>query len=140
MSRTLALDVGERRIGVALSDPTGVVANALEVIERRGWAVDLRRIQGIVQTHAVTRVVVGYPLTLAGEVGAQAQRVDRFIARLREALNVEVLPWDERLTTVQAERALLEAGLRRKRRREVRDAVAAALLLQGYLDRHRASL
>lgn len=140
MSRTLALDVGERRIGVALSDPTGVVANALEVIERRGWAVDLRRIRGIVQTHVVTRVVVGYPLTLAGEVGVQAQRVDRFIARLREALNVEVLPWDERLTTVQAERALLEADVRRRRRREVRDAVAAALLLQGYLDRHRASL
>jgi len=140
VSRTLALDVGERRIGVALSDPTGVVANALEVIERQGWAVDLRRIRGIVQTHVVTRVVVGYPLTLAGEVGVQAQRVDRFIARLREALNVEVLPWDERLTTVQAERALLEADVRRRRRREVRDAVAAALLLQGYLDRHRASL
>jgi putative Holliday junction resolvase len=137
VSRTLALDVGERRIGVAVSDPGGLVAQPLLVIERKGWEVDLRRITAIVQTQCVGEVVVGYPLTLSGHVGPQAQRVDRFIARLRNALSVEVVPWDERFTTAAAERALLEGDVRRHRRRRVRDALAAALLLQGYLDRRR---
>ena len=138
MSRTLALDVGERRIGVAVSDPTGVVAQPLLVIERRGWEPDLARIRELVRAHEVHRIVVGYPFTLRKERGTQAQRVDRFIARLRQAVVVDVLPYDERLTTAAAERVLLAGDVRRARRRAVRDAVAAALLLQGYLDRERA--
>jgi len=138
VSRTLALDLGERRIGVAVSDPQGVIAQPLLVIERRGGAADLGRIGAIVSAQAVARVVVGYPLTLAGQAGTQARRVDRFIEQLRRALAVEVVAADERLTTAAAERSLLEGGVRRGRRRQVRDAVAAALILQGYLDRRRA--
>lgn len=138
MSRTLALDVGERRIGVAVSDPGGLIAQPLLVMERRSGSADLARIAAIVAEQNAGRVVVGYPLTLAGAAGLQAQRVERFITRLRQRLSVEVVAADERLTTVAAERALLEGGLRRSRRRRVRDAVAAALLLQVYLDRRRA--
>lgn len=138
MSRILALDVGERRIGVAVSDPTGIVAQPLLVIERRGWAPDLARIRELVRTHQVRRIVVGYPYTLRKARGLQTEQVDRFMTRLRQAVTVDVLPYDERLTTAQAERALLAGDVRRARRRAVRDAVAAALLLQNYLDRQRA--
>lgn len=138
MSRTLALDVGERRIGVAVSDPAGIIAQPLLVIERTGGPADLSRIAAIVREQGVGRLVVGYPLTMAGERGTQAQRMDRFIARLRGVLSVGVVAADERLTTAAAERSLLEGDVRRGRRRQVRDAVAAALLLQGYLDRRRA--
>ncbi len=138
MSRILALDVGERRIGVAVSDPTGIVAQPLLVIERRGWAPDLARIRELVRTHQVRRIVVGYPYTLRKTRGLQTEQVDRFMTRLRQAVTVDVLPYDERLTTAQAERALLAGDVRRARRRAVRDAVAAALLLQNYLDRQRA--
>jgi putative Holliday junction resolvase len=129
--------VGERRIGVALSDPAGVIAQPLSVIERRGLQADLAQIAGIVAAHDVDRVVVGYPLTLAGRSGTQARRVDRFIEQLRRAVHVEIVTADERLSTVAAERALIEGGLRRERRRKVRDAVAAALILQADLDRRR---
>jgi len=138
VSRTLALDLGERRIGVALSDPSGLIAQPLSVIERRSLQADLRQIAALVAAHDVERVVVGYPLTLAGRSERAAQRVDRFIAQLRRALPVEVATVDERFSTVAAERALLEGGLRRERRRRVRDAVAAALILQADLDRRRA--
>jgi putative Holliday junction resolvase len=138
VTRILALDVGERRIGVALSDPTAAVAQPLLVIERRGWPADLARLRDLVERHGVERIVVGLPLTLAGRRGAAAERIDRFIARLRTVVGVAVEPYDERLTTVAAERALLAGDVRRAQRRAVRDAVAAALLLQTYLDRSRA--
>lgn len=135
--RILALDVGERRIGVAVSDPSGVIAQPAEVIERKGWEADLERIAALVHTTGARRVVVGFPLTMAGAEGRQAERVGRFVSRLRRVLDVEVVTADERLTTAAAERSLLEGDVSRRRRREVRDAVAAALLLQLYLDRHR---
>jgi putative Holliday junction resolvase len=137
MSRTLALDVGERRVGVAVSDPAGIVAQPLLVIERRGWAADLARLRTLVAEYRVSRIVVGYPLTLANRRGAQTRRVDQFVERLRAALPVAVETWDERLTTAAAERILLGGDASRARRRAVRDAVAAAVLLQGYLDRER---
>lgn len=137
MSRTLALDVGERRIGVAVSDPAGIVAQPVLVIERRGWTADLARLRALVAEYGVARVVVGYPVTLANRRGPQTRRVDRFVERLRSALPVAVETWDERLTTAAAERILLAGDVSRARRRAVRDAVAAAVLLQGYLDRER---
>ena len=139
MPPILALDVGERRIGVALSDPAGVVALPLLVIERRGWRPDLARVTALVREYAVEQIVVGYPVTLAHGRSAQTERVERFVARLRRAVPVPVVTWDERLSTAAAERILLAGDLRRARRRRVRDAVAASLILQGYLDRRRVS-
>ncbi len=140
--RILAIDPGERRLGLAVSDPTGVIALPLDVMERTGWAADLARLRRVIETHGVTEIVVGRPLTLRGEVGAQARAAARFAARIRAALALPVTEVDERLSTAAAERAVREASPSGSRKRVPgkhvrRDAIAAALILQPYLDRSR---
>jgi len=135
--RVLALDVGERRIGVAISDPTGTVARPLCTLRRSSRAEDFAAIQRLIDEHAVDKVVIGLPLTLRGEEGPQARRIERYAEALMEALSVPVEMWDERYTTAVAEEILRRADRRkRKRRRESPDvdAVAAAVILQGFLD------
>jgi len=134
--RILAIDPGERRLGVAVSDPTGIIAVPLEVIERRGWAKDLGRLRHLIEIYQVTEIVVGRPLTASGTVGPQARVAARFAERLRTSLAVPVTEVDERYSTVAAERSLRESGAGRAARRR-RDAVAAALILQPVLDRAR---
>ena len=150
--RVLALDVGERRIGLAISDPEGRVAVPLETLERRDEDADLRALAELVERESVQAVVVGLPLSLDGSVGPQAKRTQEFARRLAGAISRPLEMWDERLSTVAAERALsppgppgrrgrrLRAGERRRppeRRQEARDALAATLILQAYLDSHR---
>ena len=130
----IGLDFGERRIGVAVSDPRGVAAQPFRVIERQSFAEDAARIKAVVEARKAEKIVVGLPVGMDGSAGPAARRARRFANRLRRELEVEVTLWDERLTTAEAERALLSAGESRARRRELRDAVAAALILQGYLD------
>lgn len=134
--RILALDPGERRIGLALSDPTGIIASPHAVIDRRTDDV-AERLQRICRDEDVSRIVVGLPVTLDGREG-RAAAAARELARLAaEATELDVILHDERFTTVTAEQALLEGGMRRAERREVRDKVAAAVLLQSYLDGER---
>lgn len=134
--RILALDPGERRIGLALSDPTGIIASPHAVIDRHTDDV-AERLQRICRDEDVSRIVVGLPVTLDGREG-QAAAAARELARLAaEATELDVILHDERFTTVTAEQALLEGGMRRAERREVRDKVAAAVLLQSYLDGER---
>ena len=138
--RVLGIDYGERRIGIALSDPTGVFAQPLTVVERRRGedaAGAIARIVELVRGHDAEEIVVGMPLDMSGKVGEKAREVRRFAERLRSAAGVPVREWDERLSTVAAERALLEGGLRRSRRKKVIDKTAAALILGGYLDHAR---
>jgi len=150
--RVLALDVGERRIGLAISDPEGRVAVPLETLERRDMDADLRALADLVGREGVQAVVVGLPLSLDGNVGPQAERTQEFARRLAGAVSCPLEMWDERLSTVAAERALTpsgppgrrgrraRAGERRRppeRRQEARDAMAATLILQAYLDSHR---
>ncbi len=135
--RILGLDVGERRIGMALSDPLGLTAQPLSVLERRAAADDLRAIGSLVERHHVETVVVGLPLTLRGEHGEQAQRASSFAAALRRQISVPVRLVDERLTTVQGARALREAGAPRRARKQVIDRVAAQLILQHFLESER---
>ncbi len=133
--RVLALDLGERRIGVAVSDPTGTVARPVGVVERKSRAEDFAAIARLVAEYGAERVVVGRPLTLRGEAGPQARWVEAYAQALAEALPVPVELWDERYTTVAAQE-ILETTRRpgkRRRRGEV-DAVAAAVLLQGVLE------
>ncbi len=134
--RVLAIDPGERRLGLAVSDPTGVIALPLEIIERTGWASDLDRLRRVIHTHEITEVVVGRPLTTRGTIGPQAQVAGRFAARLRSALALPVTEVDERFSTAAAERTMRETGGRGSRRARS-DAIAAALILQPYLDRRR---
>ena len=137
MTRILALDVGERRIGVALSDPLGYTAQPLAVLTRRGGAEDVEAVAALVEAHHVSRVVVGLPLTLRGAVGASAQRVRSFAGRVGQRIAVPVEFVDERFTTAESERVLLAADASRRRRKQVIDQMAAQLILQQYLERNR---
>lgn len=135
MGRILGLDLGEKRIGLALSDPTGLLVVDSWILERRGEPADLESLDLLCQQRQVERLVVGLPRSLEGGLGPQAQLTLGFVARLAQRTGLPVDTWDERLSTVAAERALRESGMRRERRRQHRDAVAAALLLQSYLER-----
>lgn len=135
--RLLGLDVGERRIGVALSDENLMLARPLMVIQRKSRQDDFVRIAAIVDEWGVGRVIVGVPLTMDGEIGLQARRVKRYARELGRALNVPVELFDESYSTVDAVNLMRMVGHSRQRRREAVDAVAAAVILQGYLDRGR---
>lgn len=135
--RWLGLDVGERTIGVAVSDPGGLLAQPLETVRRAGWKADLARLAELVAAYEVTGIVVGLPRRLSGRQGPEAEAAAAFAGRLAEGLGLPVMTWDERLTTRAATDALLEADVGRRRRKAAVDAVAAALILQGALDRHR---
>ena len=134
--RVLGLDVGERRIGVALSDPLGLTAQRLTVLERSGDRAAVDAVCALIAQHQVASVVVGLPLTMRGTHGPQAQRVTSFAQALRRQTTVPVQMVDERLTTVQGERALLATDTSRRRRKQIIDQVAAQLILQQYLDTH----
>ena len=131
------MDVGERRIGLAVSDPTGMIASPLCVIDRQQTADPAGEIIAHAGELGAGAIVVGMPLTLRGEVGPAAQRMEQFVAALRERSPVPVEVIDERLTTAVAERDMIGAGVSGQARRGSVDKVAAALILQRYLDRER---
>lgn len=135
----LGLDFGERRIGVAGSDALGVTAQVVAVIERTSLAEDVARIGEMAERRGAGKIVLGLPLNMDGSMSPQGRRVRRFANRLRRELELEVELWDERLSTVEAERVLIEGDESRAARRAVRDGVAAAVILQGYLDAQRRS-
>jgi putative Holliday junction resolvase len=134
----LGLDLGERRIGVALSDPLGITAQGRETIPRRGGRKDHEAIAALARTEGVRRVVVGLPLRLDGTAGAAAEEARRFAAELERVSDLPVELWDERLTTVEVERAMTAAGVRRRKRRGEVDRLSAVLILQSWLDAHAA--
>jgi len=133
-TRVMALDLGERRIGVAISDPTRILARSLCVLERRSKKEDFTAIAELVREHGVDLVVVGHPRSLDGTIGPQARRVQRYADALAEVLPVPLILWDERLSTSTAEQLMIEAGRPARKRRKRIDAVAAAVILQDYLD------
>lgn len=130
----LALDVGDRRIGIAVSDELGLTAQGVTTLHRKSWAADLAEIARLVEAWSAEAVVVGWPLTLEGTVGPRTQAVQAFITRLESAVDAPIVTWDERFSTVAAERVLLEADLSRARRKQVIDKTAAVVILQHYLD------
>jgi len=132
--RWMGLDYGDRRIGVAVSDEMGWTAQGLEVIERRSPQYDMERLESIVKTYGVTEIVLGLPKNMNGTIGPRGDICIEFADALREKLQLPVHLWDERLTTVSAQRTLLEADVSRKKRKQVIDKMAAALILQGYMD------
>ncbi len=137
VKRMLGLDVGDRRIGVAMSDPLGLSAQRLTLIERQTPEQDARAIETLVNEHDAQAVVVGLPLNMDGTVGDQAKKVMTFTEALKARLQCPVHLWDERLTTMQGERALLETDTSRRKRKQVIDQIAAQLILQHYLDASR---
>lgn len=137
--RMLALDVGDRRIGVAMSDPSGILASPLTTIQRRSEDEDVQSVLDLVAEHDVGEIVIGLPLTLSGERGTQARRAGRFKNALAARTAVTLIDQDERYSTVQAERLMREAGVEPSRERGRVDAAAAVVILQAYLDAGRSS-
>ena len=135
--RAMGLDVGERTIGVAVSDPTWLIAQGVKTIDRTKIESDLDELRRLVQEYEVGVLVVGRPLHLSGRMSAQAWRIDKFVALLEQRLGLPVERQDERLSTVAAERALIEGGVSRKDRKKVIDKQAATWFLQNWLDGHR---
>ena len=135
--RIMALDVGGRRIGVALSDTTRVLASPLTTLRAEPRERALAQIAALVAQHEVAEVVVGLPLTLSGEIGPQAQIVQTFADELRRSLDVPLHLFDERLTSVAAERMMIDMGVKPERRKARIDEVAASIILQDFLETRR---
>ncbi len=131
--RILGIDPGERRVGLALSDPLGIIAQPLAVLDRRRGDF-LERLRAALDDNEVTRVVIGLPVSLSGHEGAAARRARALGETVATEMQIRVEFHDERFTTTLAESALLEGDVRRHTRRAIRDKVAAAVMLQGYLD------
>lgn len=132
--RILGLDVGDKTIGVAVSDQLGWTAQGVEVIRRKNRSADLASLQRIVSEYNIEEIVVGLPKNMNGTIGERGELSMAFAEQLSKQFDIPVHLWDERLTTVAANRTLLEADLSRKKRRQVIDQIAAVLILQGYID------
>ena len=138
MGRLVGLDVGDVRIGVAVADELGLTAQGIGVVRRSALRDDLRQLETLLAAYPPERFVVGLPLNMNGTVGPQAEKTRRFADALAQHFGVSIDTWDERLSTRAANRALAEGNVRRSKRKNVVDQVAAVLILQGYLDgRHR---
>ena len=129
--RSMALDVGEKTVGIAVSDELGITASPRVTLRRDGTEFD--RLTAMVAEESIGEVVVGLPISLNGTLGPAAQKVLEFVNQLRPKLAIPVVTWDERLTTAEAEKMLIQADVRRAKRRQVIDQIAATLILQGYL-------
>jgi putative pre-16S rRNA nuclease len=135
--RILALDLGKKRIGLALSDPLGITAQGLETLQRTNIREDLAHLAQIAGEHDVTQIVIGNPLHMSGREGRQAGHAREFGARLQAATGLPIEFWDERLTTVEALRVLRQSGISIEKRAKAVDRLAAVILLENYLDSRR---
>jgi putative holliday junction resolvase len=133
-ARILALDVGSRTLGLAVTDPLGITAQGLPTIRRKNRRADFAQLDSVVKKYDVKEFVVGYPLRLSGATGTQSEKMTVFAEQLRERYERPVHLWDERLTTAEAQRVLRESEMSVKRRSEVVDQLAAVLILQSFLE------
>lgn len=135
MKRYLGLDIGDRTIGVAVSDLLGLTAQGVETIRRKNLASDITRLGELMQQYETRELVSGYPKNMNGSEGERCEVVRSFIDEVKKVYpDIHVMFWDERLSTVAATRSLLEADLSRRKRKKVIDKMAAVFILQGYLD------
>ena len=133
----MGLDYGSKTVGGAVSDPLGITAQAVETITRKDenkLRQTLARIEALAKEYEIEQIVLGYPKNMNNTLGERAQKSEELKAALERRTGLPVILWDERLTTVAAERILIESGVRREHRKESIDQIAAALILQGYLD------
>ena len=135
--RALGLDVGHKRIGVALSDPEGIIASPLTIIDAMDTEQAINNISGLCNQYQVERIVVGMPRSMDGTLGKQAEAVQQFVGRVADTIKIKIDIWDERLSSIEADRAMIATGTKKDKKKKLRDAIAAAIILQGYLDRKR---
>ncbi|MCT4595046.1 MAG: Holliday junction resolvase RuvX [Anaeromicrobium sp.] len=132
--RTMGLDVGDKTIGISVSDLMGWTAQGVETIRRTNLKSDYKRLGELIKEKEVSKLVVGLPKNMNGTLGPQGEKVLEFVEGIKRRFKVEIIMWDERLTTVSAEKMLIGADVSRKKRKKVIDMVAANYILQGYLD------
>lgn len=132
--RILGLDVGSKTIGVAVSDELSLIARGVTTLKRKGLRQDIKQLLTVIEEHEVEKIIVGLPKNMNGSLGPSAKMVLSLIDELTKFVELPIITWDERLSTVAAQRVLLEADMSRKKRKQVIDKVAALLILQGYLD------
>ncbi|PJI06686.1 MULTISPECIES: Holliday junction resolvase RuvX [Clostridium] len=132
--RILGIDVGNKTIGIALSDPLGYTAQGITTIRRKNEEEDIKQLKELCEKYEVDTIVCGLPKNMNGTIGFQSEKVLKFCDVIKENINVPIKMWDERLTTVAANKAMLEADLSRKKRKKIVDKMAATYILQGYLD------
>ncbi|MGB9840869.1 Holliday junction resolvase RuvX [Thermovenabulum sp.] len=132
--RVLGLDVGEKRIGIAISDELGITSRGLMVLERKGFNEDVKKVVEIAEKNCVDKIVIGLPVNMNGTYGKGVENVKKFGEKLKSIYNAQVIYWDERLTTVAAQKVLIDADISRKKRKGVIDKLAAVLILQSFLD------
>jgi putative Holliday junction resolvase len=132
--RILGLDVGSRRIGIAISDPLGVTAQGLPTLQRQNKRLDFQALGDVIREYEISEIVVGFPLRMSGERGVQAEKMQRFAEELRERFGLPVHLWDERLTSAEANRLLRETEMSIRRRGQVVDQMAAVLILQSWME------
>jgi putative Holliday junction resolvase len=137
--RTMGLDVGTRTVGIAMADELGLTAQALITLQRKNLKTDIGEIAKLIEKNNVTVVVIGLPLNMNGSEGPRAEASRNFGAALRKESDVLISYWDERLTTAEAERVLIAGNVSRERRKKVIDQLAACIILQSWLDAHRAN-
>ena len=133
--RIMSLDVGSRTIGIACSDALLMTAQGIETIRRTSLEKDFNRLQELIAEHEVHELVVGMPKNMNGTKGERAEKTEEFVEKMKEVIDLPVTYWDERLSTVMAERQLIAADVSRKKRKSAIDKMAAVVILQGYLDR-----
>lgn len=133
--RIMSLDVGSRTIGIACSDALLMTAQGIETIRRTSLEKDFNRLQELIAEYEVHELVVGMPKNMNGTKGERAEKTEEFVEKLKEVIDLPVTYWDERLSTVMAERQLIAADVSRKKRKSIIDKMAAVVILQGYLDR-----
>ena len=132
--RVLGLDIGDKTIGVAVSDPLGFTAQGVTTIRRKNEEIDLKELITICKEYSVDTIVAGLPENMNGTIGPQSEKVLAFCEVIKKEINIPIKMWDERLTTVAAHRVMLEADLSRAKRKKLVDKIAATYILQGYLD------
>ena len=137
MMRIMGLDYGTKTVGVAVSDPLGITAQAVETVTRKDenkLRKTLARIESLAAEYGVEKFVIGFPKNMNNDIGERAEKALEFGEMLKRRTGIEIVMWDERLTTVEAERTLMESGVRRENRKQYVDQIAAVFILQGYLD------
>jgi len=132
--RVIGLDLGDKTIGVAVSDPSGLIAQGIKTIKRKNIKYDINEIIEIVNEYNAEKIIMGLPKNMNGTMGSSSQKVIEFSEKIKKRIDIEIIFQDERLTTVSAQRILIEADLSREKRKKVVDTVAATYILQTYLD------
>lgn len=135
--KILALDMGKKRVGVAISDALGYTAQGLKTIQYKGFPSFIKWLEEIIAEYGVGKIVVGLPKNMNGSLGKEAENILKMIEKMRKSIDIPIVPWDERLSTVEASRLLSQAGVRSRKGRKVVDKLASQIILQSYLEAKR---